>query len=520
MGVKRTALIGVVVCAVGGAAAAGGIAEAAHGNQHPSPGNATGAVTTAPVVRTDLVSTIQVGGSIGYQHSYAITAPTGATALQVTQAEQAVSQAGQALSADQTAAADTAAADAQTTAAARTTVDADAATLRADTAQEARDCAGRGASTPACSQDSQRVSQDKSQDSQAEQALTTQQYGAVRDRDQNQAKIAADTLQVHDADTNLAAVGATAVNPGTTYTALPQTGQIITQDQPVYSVNGQAVPLLYGTVPDYRAFAVGMTDGADVDELTHDLITLGYGAGLTPSDAYSTATAAAVERWQAALGLPATGTVLVGQVVFEPGPIRVTSVSPTVGQAVTPGNVLDATNITPVVTVDLDVTQEYLVKPDDLVTVVLPDGTTEVGGRIATVGDVATCPNGNGNGAGNGNSNAGAGSADTSPCSAAGSGDSSTPTVAVTITLDSTPPGATLDQAPVDVNVTTQRADNVLAVPVNALLALQGGGYGVDVVSGATHQLVGITAGLYSDTMVQISGSGITAGEQVEVPAS
>jgi hypothetical protein len=88
------------------------------------------------------------------------------------------------------------------------------------------------------------------------------------------------------------------------------------------------------------------------------------------------------------------------------------------------------------------------------------------------------------------------------------------------VSLDSTPPGATLDQAPVNVNITTQRADGVLAVPVNALLALQGGGYGVEVVSGSSHQLVGVTTGLYSNTLVQVSGTGITTGTQVEVPSS
>ncbi len=89
-------------------------------------------------------------------------------------------------------------------------------------------------------------------------------------------------------------------------------------------------------------------------ELTADLIALGYGTGLTPRSHYSSATAAAVQRWQTALGLPATGTVLLGEVVFEPGPIRVTSVTPSVGQAVAPGNVLDATSTTPIVAIDLD----------------------------------------------------------------------------------------------------------------------------------------------------------------------
>ena len=94
------------------------------------------------------------------------------------------------------------------------------------------------------------------------------------------------------------------------------------------------MPLLYGSIPAYRAFDVGMSDGADVGQLTRDLIALGYGAGLTQSNHYSSATAAAVERWQSALGLPATGEIPLGEVVFEPGPIRVTSVTPSVGAPV------------------------------------------------------------------------------------------------------------------------------------------------------------------------------------------
>ncbi|MBV9001575.1 MAG: hypothetical protein JO304_21140 [Solirubrobacterales bacterium] len=71
-----------------------------------------------------------------------------------------------------------------------------------------------------------------------------------------------------------------------------------------------------------------------------------------------------------------------------------------------------------------------------------------------------------------------------------------------------------------NINITTQQVRNVLAVPVNALLALQGGGFGVDVVTARGSRLVGVNTGLYSNTLVQISGTGITAGTQVEVPSS
>jgi hypothetical protein len=516
--VRRVLVIAAIAGALVGGAVAGGVAEASGGSNgsHNSSSSASrGSVATTAVVRTNLASTVQVGGSIGYQGSYAIAAPTGATAQQVAEAQQALTQAQAAVAADRTTAADTSTADDQAVTGAQDQVTSAAATLAADQAQQARDCAGPGASTPACSQDTQKVNQDQTQDTQAQQALIQARSKRVQDVHQAAAKVQSDSTQVQAAQANLASLETNAVNPGTTYTSLPKVGQIISQDQAVYGVNGLAIPLLYAAAA-YRAFELGMTDGADVGELTHDLIALGFGAGLSQSDHYSAATAAAVDRWQAALSLPATGTILLGQAVFEPGPIRVTTVTPSVGQSIAPGNILDATSTTPIVTVELQVTQEYLVKPGDAVTVVLPDGTTTVGGHVQTVGNVATCPSGSGSGAGSGNP----GSADQSPCAASGSGSSSTPTIAVTITLDSTPPGATLDQAPVNVDITTERAEGVLAVPVNALLALQGGGDAVEVVTGATHRLVGVTTGLYSNTRVQISGTGINAGTLVEVPSS
>jgi hypothetical protein len=541
---RRVVAIAAVAGALVGGTVAGVVAAASASGNNNSPASSSaagGSVATAAVVRTTLTNTVQVGGSIGYDGSYTIAAPSGTSAQQLAQAQQTVTADHQALSADERAESDAASADDQAIAADQTNVNTASATLNSDRAKKAKDCARKGASTAACSQNAQKVSADQSQLTPAEQQLAAAKSTATLDHDQNKAKVQSDETKLQGDQTTLASLQATAVNPGTTYTRLPEAGEIIKQDRPVYSLSNEPVPLLYGSIAAYRAFYVGMSNGADVGELTRDLIALGYGAGLTDSSHYSLATASAVKRWQTALGLPATGEILLGEVVFEPGPIRVTSVTASVDSSVGGGGggggatggggggsasggggggggaVLTATNTTPIVTVDLDVTQEYLVKPGDAVSIVLPDGTSTVGGHIETVGNVATCPGGGGTGVGNGN---GASSADQSPCESSGSGNSSTPTVTVTITLDHTPAGATLDQAPVNVNITTQRVDDVLAVPVNALLALQGGGFGVDVVNGNTSRLVGVRTGLYSNTLVQISGSGITAGTRIEVPSS
>jgi hypothetical protein len=521
---RRVPLIAAAV--VVAAVAAGAGVALTDGNGSPSPSsNSASPVTTASVVRTNLTTTVQVGGSIGYDGTYTIAAPSGASASQVSQAQQAVNRDQQALSSDEQAESDGSSADSQTISTDQANVDTDQSTLNTDTATKKKDCAGTGAATPACDQDTQQVSQDQTQLTQDQQQLASAQSMAKTNHDQLQAKVAADQTTLQGDQDTLESLQATAMNPGTAYTSLPKVGEVIKQDQPVYSVSDDRVPLLYGSIPAYRTFHVGMSDGADVGQLTHDLITLGYANSLPQSNAYSSDTAAAVERWQTALGLPATGQILLGEVVFEPGPIRVTSVTPSVGESTGGGGgtggtgggggtVLTATSTTPIVTVDLDVTQEYLVKPGDAVSVVLPNGVTSVDGHVETVGNVATCPGGGGTGTGNT-------SADNSTCSSAGSGSNSTPTVTVTIALDKTSArGATLDQAPVNVNITSQRANNVLAVPVSALLALAGGGYAVQVVTGSTSHLVAVTTGLYSSTLVQVSGAGLAPGTLVEVPSS
>ncbi len=522
-------MVYAVAAAVLTGAAAGGAALAASSGGAGVPRGGGGPAATAAVVRTDLVNTVQEGGSLGYSGSFTVTAPAGASPSQVAQARQTVAQDEQALSADRRASSDAQLSGKQPVAADRTTVTADKSALSSDRAQRARDCSGSGASSPACSADKRKVSSDRAALTQARQQLAAAVAAAKAGDDQSAAAVGADEVRLRGDRAALASLQATAASPGTTFTWLPRTGQVIREDQRVYSVSGVPIPLLYGPVPAYRAFYPGMPDGPDVTELTRDLRALGYGNGLPQSSHYSAATAAAAERWQQARGLPVTGTILLGEVVFEPGPIRVTSVTPAAGAAVGGGaggsagtggggsTVLTATGTKPVVTVSLGVTQEYLVKPGDKVSVTLPDGTSTVAGQVQSVGTVAVCPGGAVTGTGSG-------SAGQSPCSSNGSGgtggSNSSPTVTVTISLDSTPPGARQDQAPVNVNITSQRADNVLAVPVNALLALQGGGFGVDVVSRGTSHLVGVTTGLYSDTMVQVSARGLAAGMRVEVPSS
>jgi len=75
-----------------------------------------------------------------------------------------------------------------------------------------------------------------------------------------------------------------------------------------------------------------------------------------------------------------------------------------------------------------------------------------------------------------------------------------------------------LDAAPVDVDFVSDERKAVLAVPVSALLALAKGGYGVEVVDGATTRIVAVNTGMFAAGQVEISGEGIAEGVAVGVP--
>jgi len=299
---------------------------------------------------------------------------------------------------------------------------------------------------------------------------------------------------------------------GTAYAALPAVGTIIRRGQGAYEVDGAPVTLFYGARPEWRALSEGVAPGPDIAQLDRNLIALGYGTYLSVSDYFTASTAYAVELWQQATGLSATGTVPLGQIAFAPGPLRITSVIPGLGSPPQPGSaVLTATSPVPVVTAQLPVTQEYLVRAGNQVTVTLPDGVTTTPGVVTAVSSVAiAAPGGQQDGSTQG-----------PPGGGPGGGQY---TVAMTVRLVHPAAAGNLDQAPVSVNIVTAQAREVLAVPVSALVALAGGGYAVEVTRGSgshvTRQLVPVRTGLFSDTLVQVSGAAITAGLEVEVPSS
>jgi hypothetical protein len=306
-----------------------------------------------------------------------------------------------------------------------------------------------------------------------------------------------------------------------TYTKLPAGGQVISQGHVLYRVDDSPVVLLHGSTPAYRTLSAGMT-GPDVAELNTDLVALGYATRdqVHPSSAsFGSATTAALEKLQAALGVTQNGKLTLGRAVFEPTAMRVTSVSAQPGGRAQPGEtVLQATSTTRQVQVALDASQQTSVAVGNKVSITLPDNQT-IPGVVSSVGAVARCPESSGS-AGSGSSPV---APETDSCSSGGSGSSTAPTITAGISISHPSPTATWDQAPVQVGITTDKVLNALVVPVTALLGRSGGAYAVEVVvAGERNHLVLVSLGLFDDAkgLVQITGSGLAAGEQVVVPAT
>jgi multidrug efflux pump subunit AcrA (membrane-fusion protein) len=479
-------------------------------------------VATASVERLTLNATTQVDGTLGFADAYAVTngLTTGGAAADATTAQQAYAQA----LAQYHAAVDsrnalrhpTAAGRAQATAQlaqaqagvtqASTVLSNDRAALAATRRALAACHAGSSPAAHPCdptalslavTQAEGRVSADSAQLSSALAARTSARatLSALLHPAAAQLQQADDAVAA--AKGALDAAGARSRQPLGVLTRLPDIGSTVEPGGTLYTLDGTVpVVLMTGSTPGWRTLGPGVSDGVDVEQLETSLHALGYGGPDLPVDGHwDAATTAAVEAWQQAVGLPSTGDVPLGQVVFEPGPLRVTATSASLGSTVQPGEaILQATSTTPNIAVRLDPALQTHVKRGDPVTVTLPDGSTTPG-MVSDVGSVATVPSGS-----NANANA-----------------PSSPTISVTVALTDPSAAGGLDQAPVTVNITTATAANVLAVPVSALVALLEGGYAVQVDDAGQLRYVGVQLGLFANGLVEVSGTGLAEGQKVVV---
>jgi peptidoglycan hydrolase-like protein with peptidoglycan-binding domain len=88
----------------------------------------------------------------------------------------------------------------------------------------------------------------------------------------------------------------------------------------LFAVDNRPSVVMIGDEAAFRDLSDGVADGADVAQLEQNLAGLGDTAdGQVVIDEHvDAATTAAVEAWQTALGIEASGTVLSSDVVFLP----------------------------------------------------------------------------------------------------------------------------------------------------------------------------------------------------------
>jgi peptidoglycan hydrolase-like protein with peptidoglycan-binding domain len=284
--------------------------------------------------------------------------------------------------------------------------------------------------------------------------------------------------------------GPQVVNRGNgTITGLTAEGAKVSRGQTLYSVNGQNVVLMYGSLPAWRDIGgPRITDGADVQQLEQNLAAMGYNPG-TVDQTFTSDTAAAITAWQTAAGITADGVVHLGQVVFAPGPITIDQQSTTVGSPVHDGQVVMTTlSSNKVVDVTLDSSNQATLNGGDSV-VIDGAGSSELPATVSTITQ--------------------------QPSTGGGGGGSSS--VAVVIPKNPAALASQQDGSSVTVNLITETHKNVLAVPVTALVARSSGGYSVEVVRGNSTTFVPVTPGLYANDLVEVSGD-LQEGDKVVVP--
>ncbi|MEV0271671.1 peptidoglycan-binding domain-containing protein [Hamadaea sp. NPDC050747] len=269
-----------------------------------------------------------------------------------------------------------------------------------------------------------------------------------------------------------------------TVTWLAAPGTTITRGQPLVRVNDSPVVLLYGRLPMYRDLQAGV-EGADVTQFETNLKALGY-SGFTVDKEFSASTTTAVKRWQAAVGMPETGVVTAGQVVYAAAAVRVSQQLVRLGAA-SPADVLSATGTTKMVAVSVQTADAGWAVRAAPVTIELPDGAT-VPGKVDSIADA---PESEGHG----------------------------PTVTILIAVADQKTLGRLDRGTLTVRHAAQERKDVLTVPIAALLALAEGGYGIELVDGGKSTVVAVRIGLFAGGRVEVSGSGVAEGMTVRVPA-
>jgi len=274
--------------------------------------------------------------------------------------------------------------------------------------------------------------------------------------------------------------------------------------------------LMYGDISVRREFREGMSPGKDIKQLEENLFALGYADfGISQIDqAFDISTANAIKKMQADLGLIETGSISIGDVVFLPGTsvIQSSQAFPFLGTSVNSnvpllslkttekietkigerGEVSTTVESLQRVKTSIEVADKELIIIGSSVKVELPDESI-VSGTVREIGSIAVWPQGNQTG---------------------------NPLLEVSASINGNIVFHQWTGAVVTVLITQTLVEGVLAVPIPSLVALLGGGYGLEILEGDSTKLVAVETGVYDDGWVEVKGEGLTEGSKVVVVGS
>jgi len=277
-------------------------------------------------------------------------------------------------------------------------------------------------------------------------------------------------------------------------TWLPAAGTVIHAGDRLYEIGDDSAYLMRGSIPAWRTFEPDMSKGSDVQQLQSALQAMGY-FSLEPDGTFGWWTTKAIKAWQKDVGLEQNGTLPLGRIVFATDDLRVGSIKSRVGdRAASDGELYDVTSTAQVVEVNIKLADQQLGVVGNKVTLHLP-GAVDTTGTITSVG---------------------------TPTEKSGSGenkDSKERVIPVTVVPDDPSVTSNFQEVSVTVGLPSEKRENVLSVPVGALVALSPEQFGVEVVQDdSTTKRVPVTTGLFAGGRVEISGDGLTEGQRVVVP--
>lgn len=261
-------------------------------------------------------------------------------------------------------------------------------------------------------------------------------------------------------------------------------GTIVEPGDELIRIGDKPVTLAQGSAPMYRTLELVGTSkskhlqGDDVRQLQEFLLSKGHDdSGRMEADGiFGKATRNAVKAWQKEVGLEQTGSVNRSQLVFHDGSLRIDD-EPRVGSSFSG---LQVTEGTPRITAEVDAKQRAFVTEG--ATVSLDPDDAAIRGTVTKVEN--------------------------------GVNDSGDQVVKFTVEAGTPLPDGT---EKVKIRATRTLASDVTVVPVRAVVALAGGGYGLEVTTSSGTELRRVELGAIVEDLVEVTGD-VAEGDEVIVP--